>query len=125
MLEASCYRYISHVLHVAPMTLAVPLCRYVSSIPSGTLYSVVIVVERPYFTDIYPDYFSAMSYHEEYSGPTPATSGAGRLVSQFSKATYDQVEEWFRDSWMYLAHGVLLLNVCCSRKFVDASSIEE
>lgn len=95
------------------------------SIPLCTSYHTIVVVERPYFTDIYPDFFSAMSYHESYSDPTPATLGISELVSKFSSVGRVQIEEWFRDSWMYLRYGILLINVCCSRKFIDASSIRE
>lgn len=124
-LEVSCIRYACHVLETSPTNLAVPLCKYIMSIPQCDTYHTIMVVERPYFTDIYPDYFSAMSYHESYSGPTPATLGVSELISEYSTFGRDLIEEWFRDSWMYLRYGILLINVCCSRKFIDASSIRE
>lgn len=52
-----------------------------------------------------------MSYDPRKSGPLPSTLGMSTMISGFTKLSGDEIERWFHDSWKYLSHGVVLVNV--------------
>jgi len=47
------------------------------------------------------------------------------MVTKGLDLTTDEAEEWFRDSWKYCTHGVLLYNVCVSGQFDDITTFKE
>lgn len=120
----ACIRYIRFLQSSAPRgeVLQSALCRYICSIYSVEFIRTIIVVERPYHTEIYPEAFAAMSYDPALSDPTPATLGAATLVSGYSSLPVVDLERWFRDSWMALPCGVILLNVCYGGKFMEPTA---
>lgn len=85
----------------------------------------MVVIERPYFTDIFPEVFSAMSYDPLRSGPAPATAGAASLLVGLSSLAETHLEEWFRDSWGYMRSGAVVLNVCFRYKFMEPQAQQE
>lgn len=126
MLDFACKRYMHAVCLTAPWSeLTYPLSIYINAIPKVSKISTIVVVERPYKTNIYPDAFSAMSYDPRLSGPTPATSGAATLISGFCDLDAAVIERWFRDGWAHLDKGVVLLNVCFNKRFMDSDSQHE
>lgn len=98
------------------------IVRYLMLIQSCGRPSLFILVERPYKTDIHPYIFSAMSYDPEKSGPTPSTEGLARMICASTGADKTEIEEWFRDSWLYLSSGVVLLNVLVDGDLNNARS---
>ncbi|KAI0155067.1 hypothetical protein GGR52DRAFT_256450 [Hypoxylon sp. FL1284] len=101
------------------------VARYLLCVATSPVCRHVILVERPYQSGIHPYLFSAMSYDETKSGPTPSTVGMARLVSREDRSSYEHVERWFRDSWCYYSVGVFLLNVCFSGPFDDVGTFAE
>lgn len=96
------------------------LCSYIC-LPVKT----IIIGERPYSTDIHPDVSSAMSYDPEKSRPTPSTTGLARDLSANFGTRYVEIETWFRDSWKYLASGVLMVNCSLFVQFSSSHSLSE
>lgn len=96
-----------------------PLMRYLLAVSSVKTIKDIIVVERPYKTNIHPEVFSAMSYDPRKSGPTPSTVAFSRVLSLVSDIPVETAEEWFRDGWRYLSSGVVLLNVCYAGNVTD------
>lgn len=106
--------------------ISMPLTRYIMSSYVSIPVKHIIIGERPYGTDILPYAASAMSYDPERGCQgTPSTITLGTDISNKHDIEADRVEEWFRDSWKYLACGVFLINVCCYTKFMDNASLYE
>lgn len=96
------------------------LCSYIC-LPVKT----VMIGERPYSADIHPDVSSAMSYDPDKSRPTPSTTGLARDLSANFGTKYVEIEEWFRDSWKYLASGVLVVNCSLFVQFSSSHSLSD
>lgn len=90
-------RYLSHVHGRYTNSLFASLGTYISAIPVYAPYRLIIIVKRLYFTDIYPEVFSAISYDLDASALTPATAGAAELIRAFTETPSYQIEGWFRD----------------------------
>lgn len=70
----------------------------------------IIIGERPYSTDIHPTISSAMSYDPSKTRATPSTVGVAMDLTRALGCKYAETERWFRDSWMYLASGTVVVN---------------
>lgn len=101
------------------------VARYVMMSASAKTCTDIILVERPYATDIHPWAFSAMSYDPQKSGPTPSTVGLAKMLSVDSRLPESEFEKWFRDSWKFLGRGVFLFNVCVTGQFDDVNTFKE
>ncbi len=95
------------------------LFRYLLSITFVERIQDIIVVERPYRSDIHPEFFAAMSYDPQKSDPTPSTLSLASVLSQEDGPNDQVIENWFRDGWKKLADGVVLLNVCYAGEVGD------
>lgn len=105
--------------------ISMPMARYVMSSWVCIPVKNIIVGERPYGTDILPYAASAMSYDREKNPQgTPSTITLATDIANKHDISADIVEEWFRDSWKYLRHGVFLVNVCCYTRFMEKSLYE-
>jgi hypothetical protein len=106
---------------------ALPLCRYLLSIPYALPLKHVVLVERPYYTNIFPFAASAMAYSPDLQHETtPAVHFTALDISSGdSEISYQTARDWFRDSWSYIREGVVLLNVCTTRSFVEIESERE
>lgn len=103
--------------------ITLPLSRYIMSIFCAVPVKHIILGERPYKTNILPLAASAMSYDPiRQIEPTPSVHYIARDVSNFHDISYDTVKDWFQDSWKYLHHGIVLLNVCTYKGFMDPRS---
>ncbi|KAL9122215.1 MAG: hypothetical protein Q9187_001232 [Circinaria calcarea] len=79
--------------------------------------------ERPYGTSIFPYAASALSYDSDVQrDPTPSVHFLALEISSRSALEYNTIRDWFRDSWKYLQYGILALNICTLRKFMDTDS---
>lgn len=113
-------------LHSSNAYAAVPLMRYILSIPYALPISTIILAERPYATNIFPYAASAMSYSSKLQkGVTPVVHYLALDISNGSELSFYQCADWFRDSWKYLRHGIILLNVCTSHMFMENESERE
>lgn len=108
------------------LPMAQPLIRYILSIPYAVPISHIILAERPYYTDIFPYAASAMSYDQSLQEEvTPIVHYLSLDISNASDLGYYVCVNWFRDSWKYLRHGIVLLNVCITHLFmVNESEVE-
>lgn len=105
---------------------AIPLSRYILSIPYALPIEHLILAERPYRTNIFPCAASAMSYDPHYSDVTPAVHFLALDISNANTdISYLIACNWFRDSWKYLTCGVVLLNVCTTYGFMENESERE
>lgn len=96
------------------------MLRTYKSVPVST----VILAQSPYNRDIFPECASEMSYDETLTWGTlqeiPATVEVlANDISHTCGCDFDIPMEWFRDSWMYMDHGVLILN---TRSITEAGS---
>lgn len=104
------------------VNFSVPLMRYILSSHLALPVKTVVMVERPYRTDIHPYAASAMSYDPaKNSDPTPSTTVLATDLKNRVQADWDEAEAWFRDSWMHIKTGVFLINVCCFEEFMGNS----
>lgn len=101
------------------------ICTYILSVYAFLPFKTIIIGERPYATKIHPRISSAMSYDASKSGATPSTVGMARDISTNTKLGYRDVEEWFRDSWMYANSGTLVVNCMTFEAFSSSSSLRE
>ncbi|KIW35772.1 uncharacterized protein PV06_11886 [Exophiala oligosperma] len=107
-------------------SVVAPLTRYILSMYCALPIKHIILAERPYATDIHPYVASAMSYDPACQHtPTPSVHYLALDLSNKSDILYDDAVRWFRDSWQYLCHGVIALNVCTTHKFMDGRSERE
>lgn len=112
-------------LHITPSHISIPLARYIQASYMALPVKTVVLVERPYGTDILPEVASAMSYNVEKNGkPTPSTAILATVMKNLFNEKWETTEAWFRDSWMYIRSGVFLINVCCFEPFMK-DSLEE
>lgn len=93
------------------------LSRYILGIPLALPLQHVILGERPYATDIHPHVSSAMSFDPDATDNTPSVHFLALGISNTHDISYETVYEWFRDSWKYLTHGIVVLNVCSISRF--------
>lgn len=101
---------------------SVPLTRYILSSHLALPVKTIVMVERPYRTDIHPYAVSAMSYDPaKNSEPTPSTAVLATDLKNRFGTDWHETEAWFRDSWMYIKSGVFLINVCCFEEFMGNS----
>lgn len=105
--------------------VTVPLSRYILGIPYSLPIRHVILGERPYATRILPFVGSAMSFDPEITDSTPSVHYIARDIGNHTDMNYDTAHCWFRDSWRYLRHGVLILNICTFTSFMDPLSDRE
>lgn len=104
---------------------SVPLSRYILGIPLALPLRHVILGERPYATDIHPYVSSAMSFDPECTDYTPSVHFLSLGISNAHDISYNTVYEWFRDSWKYVTHGTIVLNVCSTSRFNTNESERE
>lgn len=104
------------------VNFSIPLIRYISASCMALPVKTIVLVERPYRTTIHPYASSAMSY-DLYKNPDPTPSTAAMATDMKNKLGTDwqEVESWFRDSWMFIKSGVFLINVCCFEEFMGNS----
>lgn len=102
-----------------------PMFAYIFELWRSLPVSTIILAERPYYTDIFPKVASAISYDPKLSGVTPSTHYLAQDLSYNKLMDYSTVEEWFRESWRYLTCGVVVLNICVYRSFMDPLSSKE
>jgi len=131
-IRSDCYlrsvKYIEDigVFTSTPTFSSIPVARYILGIYAALPIQHVILGERPYRTDIFNAVSSAMSYDidkEPYG--TPSTNALAQDISLQHDISHAEVEAWFRDSWQYVKHGVVLLNVCFQHSFMDQQSLRE
>ncbi len=67
--------------------------RYMYAVAYSGTYHHIVLVERPYATDIHPHLFSAMSYDPIKSGPTPSTMGLASMVCKDTNVRPVEIEE--------------------------------
>lgn len=89
--------------------------RYVLSIRNALPVSTIILAQSPYNRNIYPGIASAMSFDENLTEGTfqevPATVEVlANDISRTCNCGFWEIVDWFRDSWMYVESGVLVLN---------------
>lgn len=101
------------------------LSRYILGIPLALPLQHVILGERPYATDIHPHVSSAMSFDPMATDTTPSVHFLALGISNAHDVPYDVVHDWFRDSWKYLPHGIVALNVCSTSRFNSNESERE
>lgn len=118
-IENSCLKYMSDIDLFSKQSFlgVVPTVRYVSKLYLALPAKYVIVVERPYNSDIHSEVFSAMSYDHRKSKITPSVLGLSVDIATNCGIPEDRVEAWFRESWRYLNSGVIVVNVMCTEKF--------
>lgn len=107
-------------------TLYISYSRYILSIRRALPISTVIIAQSPYNRNIFPDAASAMSFDEVLTENTfqeiPATVEVlANDISRTCGCDFDLPVEWFRDSWMYVDTGVLVVN---TRSVTEAGSHE-
>ncbi|KAI1906221.1 hypothetical protein LOZ61_006779 [Ophidiomyces ophidiicola] len=102
--------------------VTLPLIRYILSIPYAIPVAHIILGERPYATDIFPYAASAMSFDPTKENFTPSVHFLALGVSNDAYIDYNTARDWFRDSWKYLTHGIIALNVCTLQRFMDNDS---
>lgn len=104
------------------VNFSLPLTRYIHASYLTLPVKTVVLVERPYRTDIHPYASSAMSYDPLKSNiSTPSTAVLATDLKNVLGADWHNTEAWFRDSWMYIKAGVFLINVCCFEEFMGNS----
>lgn len=127
MVSRSCAKYISDInlceygSHIG----VVPTLRYILKLYIAIPVKYVMIVERPYATDIHGKVFSAMSYDATKSKVTPSVLGVSTDVSSVTGMDVNLVIDWFRESWRYLRAGIVLLNVTCVERFDSPRSAVE
>lgn len=104
------------------VNFCVPLTRYISASYLALPVKTIVLVERPYRTNIHPYAASAMSY-DPAKNPTvtPSTAVLATDLKNNLDVNWHDTEAWFRDSWMYIKAGVFLINVCCFEEFMGNS----
>lgn len=102
--------------------VTLPLIRYILSIPYAIPVTHIILGERPYATNIFPYAASAMSFDPIKEDFTPSVHFLALGISNDTDVDYVTARNWFRDSWKYLTHGVIALNVCTLQKFMNNDS---
>lgn len=93
----------------------VSFSRYILSMCSALPVSTIILAQSPYNRNIYPGVASAMSFDERLTEGTfqevPATVEVlANDISRTCNSDFWEIVDWFRDSWMYVESGVLVLN---------------
>jgi hypothetical protein len=108
--------------HRHDVNFSVPLTRYISGSYMALPVRTIVLVERPYRTDIHPYAASAMSY-DPAKDPriTPSTAVLATDLKNRLDVDWNETEAWFRDSWMYIKAGVFLINICCFEEFMGNS----
>jgi hypothetical protein len=110
------------LLHRPDVNFSLPLIRYISGSCMALPVKTIVLVERPYRTTIHPHACSAMSYDPlKNSDPTPSTAAIATDMKNKLSTDWDEIESWFRDSWMFIKSGVFLINVCCFEEFMGNS----
>lgn len=107
-------------------SLYVKYSRYILSIRKALPVSTLIVAQSPYNRDIFPEAASAMSYNGQLTAGTfqeiPATVEVlANDISRTCNCDFLIPMEWFRDSWMYVKNGVLVIN---TRSVTESGSHE-
>lgn len=122
-----CLSYVNELqLLNTKCAISEPLSRYILSMHCAIPIQHIVLAERPYGTNILPYVAPAMSYDIELDPtPTPSVHYLSLAINEGSNASYEDSVAWFRDSWKYLNHGIILLNVCCLYKFTDRRSEKE
>jgi hypothetical protein len=104
------------------VNFSVPLTRYICASYLSLPVKTIVLVERPYRTNIHPYAASAMSYDPaKNSTVTPSTAVLATDLKNRLDVDWHETEAWFRDSWMYMRAGVFLINVCCFEEFMGNS----
>lgn len=110
------------LLHRPDVNFSLPLIRYISGSCMALPVKTIVLVERPYRTTIHPHVSSAMSYDPlKSSDPTPSTAAIATDMKNKLNTDWNEIEAWFRDSWMFIKSGVFLINVCCFEEFMGNS----
>lgn len=110
------------LLHRTDVNFTVPLLRYILASCMAIPVKTIVLVERPYRTNIHPYAASAMSYDPlKNSSPTPSTAAIATDMKNKLNTDWNEIEAWFRDSWMFIKSGVFLINVCCFEEFMGNS----
>lgn len=104
---------------------SVPVGMYILASYAFLPFRTIVIGERPYSTDIHPVISSAMSYDCAKSKATPSTIGVARDVSHNTDLGYAEVEEWFRNSWMFANSGTLVVNCTVFESFSSSRSLSE
>lgn len=100
--------------------VATALSRYVMLLHAAIPLEHIILAERPYATDIHPYISSALAYDpRKQSSPTPSVQYLAEFVCKEDTLTYTTAVDWIRDGWQHISRGVILLNTCTFRKFMD------
>jgi hypothetical protein len=104
------------------VNFSVPLTRYICGSYMALPVKTIVLVERPYRTNIHPYASSAMSY-DPAKNPvvTPSTAVLATDLKNRLNVDWHDTEAWFRDSWMYIRAGVFLINICCFEEFMGNS----
>lgn len=89
--------------------------RYVLSMHRSVPVHTLVIAQSPYNRDIFPVVASAMSYDPELTRGTfqeiPATVEVlANDISRTCRCEFDVPASWFRDSWIYMTYGVLVMN---------------
>lgn len=104
------------------VNFTIPLTRYIMGSHMALPVKTIVLVERPYRTNIHPYAASAMSYDPaKSSATTPSTAVLATDLKNKLNVDWHDTEAWFRDSWMYIRAGVFLINVCCFEEFMGNS----
>lgn len=110
------------LLHRPDVNFSLPLIRYISGSCMALPVKTIVLVERPYRTTIHPNVSSAMSYDLlKNPDPTPSTAAIATDMKNKLNTDWNEIEAWFRDSWMFIKSGVFLINVCCFEEFMGNS----
>lgn len=105
--------------------ISAPLARYIEGSHMALPAKTIVLVERPYRTNILPFVASAMSYDViKNPDPTPSTAVLATDMKNILDTDWVEIESWFRDSWMHIKSGVFLINVCCFEAFMENSLYE-
>lgn len=126
--KARCYKLLEEldVLNNFDRPVTGPLCRYILGIPHAIPIKHIIIGERPYASNIFPFAASAMSFDPVLEpNTTPSVHYIARDIAKFHDIEYEVVHDWFRDSWKYLACGILVVNTCVYKNFMDPMSDRE
>lgn len=127
LFELECRRYLAEVglLRNLNKVYAASVAMYILCTAIALPVKTIIVGERPYSTDIHPTVSSAMSYDPSKTRPTPSTMGVAMDLRVTLGCKQVEVERWFRDSWMYLSSGTVVVNCTLFTNYSSSHSASE